>query len=322
MREARRITYVTNFNEKPDGSQRGSMSDNPDYLHESVSGGEHVPAQPLPRDLYQGYVRGGYELMDAVAEYIDNSIEQSLRGSNPHSTIISVNVGQDGLKTFITIEDSGGGCRWEDAVFFIQPGKSGADPTSKGISRFGMGGKVAGLSVAEKVMVYSKAPSSRGFFVTLDRANLLTKDNWDFIKYDIPPRALVKDGTTRVVLYGVDKTAHAGYPASYLSRFSDKYGMLLGVNSPIIKVGGYPVVATSPIDEVLTDAEAPERCGPHTYAQTRSFPLTDPKGRMSTQDVTVKVTVGLLPERSVTGRAGARIYCNLNSGPTYSLQRW
>jgi hypothetical protein len=289
-----------------------------DYLHEKPTGGERVPAQPLPKDLFKGYVRGGYELMDAVAEYIDNSFEQSLRGSRPQSVVISVNVGQDGLKTYIAIEDNAGGCRWEDAVLFIQPGKSGVDPTSQGISRFGMGGKVAGLSVADKVMVYSKAPASRGFFVTLDRSELLAKTDWDFVKFDIPPRALIKDGVTRVVLYGVDKSAHSGYPATYLARLGDKYGLLLSSNSPSIKVGGSAVVPSSPFAEILTDDEAPDGCGPRVTSQIRRFPLVDQRGLASPHDVAVKVTVGLLPERSVTGRAGGRIYCNRRQVVSYT----
>lgn len=282
-----------------------------DYLAATPKNAETIRALPTPRDLFRGYVRGGYGLFDAVAEYVDNSIDQGIRTRRSRSNNIDVLVGYDGNEFFIQIHDTAGGCLRTNAANFIQPGKTTVDPLETGISRFGIGGKVAGVSVAKKVMVYSKVEHDRGFFTILDKDALLKQDTWDFQLFDIPLKAPVKDGETAIVLYGVPKEAHNGYPESYLSRFGERYGLLLvAPGSPRISIGGTSVAPVDPFGEMLSAAEAPAECVPRVFTKSEVMPLIDDTGVSRTGTVTAKITVGLLPERSTTGRAGAKIYCN------------
>ena len=52
-----------------------------------------------------------------------------------------------------------GGCAKKDAVRFVRPGESGVDPEEGNISRFGIGGKAAGLAVSSSVDILSRVNS-------------------------------------------------------------------------------------------------------------------------------------------------------------------
>ncbi|EQD72192.1 ATPase, partial [mine drainage metagenome] len=211
-----------------------------------------VDATPNVGDLFRGYVRGGYSIPDAIAEYVDNSIEQI--GDRPGGRV-EVDVAGGGSGIVTTIRDNGGGCRDSDALRFIQPGNTGTTELSRGISRFGMGGKTAGLSVAKQVRVYSRFPGENGFLVILDRNELMTKPNWHFEVYDIPQGVPVKSGETLVELRGMETEAHAKRD-SYRERFSKRYAALLRrPNSPVLKVAGLPVPPRDPEELMLKGAE-------------------------------------------------------------------
>jgi len=282
-----------------------------DYLSAPQRGSETLRATPTPRDLFRGYVRGGYNLFDAVAEYVDNSIDQGTRVGRSRSGAIDVTVGYDGKEFLITIHDTAGGCRRADAANFLQPGRTSVSAQDHGISRFGIGGKVAGISVARRIVVFSKFPSDRGFGTVLDRDSLLKQDTWDFRLFDLPIPSPVKDGETEIVLYGVGKEAHNGYPESYLAKFGERYALLLGSTaSPVIRVGGASAAPVDPYTDMLSATESPPGCGPQTYEFVTSLQMFDSRDLPVLEKVTAKITVGLMPERSTTGRAGARIYCN------------
>src|SRR2546421_4117541 len=138
-------------------------------LSDDVADRGEIDATPVARDIFLGYVRGGYTLTGAVAEYVDNAIEQAVLSGKPRESTVWIRVGALSPRIAIEIEDDSGGCERARATRFVQPGLSGVAPDASSISRFGMGGKAAGLSIADKVVVMSRSKNEAGWRVIMDR---------------------------------------------------------------------------------------------------------------------------------------------------------
>ena len=149
-------------------------------LSEKAPDKSPIDATPKAKDIFHGYTRGGYTVTAAVAEYVDNAIEQARVSGIGKNATVQVTVSSFGPKIATEIEDDAGGCPRAQAVRFVQPGLSGVSPDGSAISRFGMGGKAAGLSIAEKVIILSRSKGEQGWRVVLDRAEILLKTDWKF----------------------------------------------------------------------------------------------------------------------------------------------
>jgi Histidine kinase-, DNA gyrase B-, and HSP90-like ATPase len=265
-------------------------------------------ATPRPVDVFRGYASGGYRLADAIAEYVDNAMDQVTNRSHSGLARISVDFAVQGATFHVLIKDNCGGCPRGDAKLFIQPGGTGTTATQEGISRFGMGGKTAGLSVAKSVRIFSHHPTDSGFLAILDKQELMTKTDWNFPIYDLPTAARLESGSTLIDLVDVPSEAHANR-AKIRAEFGERYALLLkDSNSPEIYVDGERVVAKNPSDCMLQGAEAPEGCSPVPLASTEYYSL--PTGTDARHKVGFSMIVGLGPEGSTTPEKGARIYCN------------
>lgn len=265
-----------------------------------------VDATPNVADLFRGYARGGYSIPDAIAEYVDNSLEQ-IGDKTGGRVTVDFKAEGSGINTFI--KDNGGGAKESDALRFIQPGNTGTSELSRGISRFGMGGKTAGLSVAKQVRVYSRFPGESGFLVILDNDELKTKKDWKFEVYDIPTSMKIEPGETIVVLRGMSTEAHARRE-KYRERFAWRYAALLRrPNSPTIVVDGTPVVPRDPEEQILKPPELPAVWVPITIPKDHYYAV-GPASAGKRAKIDVKIVVGAGASGSTTANKGARIFCN------------
>lgn len=282
---------------------------------ESYSGKpEKIDASPKLREVFLGYTHSGYEFIDALAEYIDNSFQQGLKQKDPSAVRIDVSVKSDGPIHYVEILDNAGGAKRSDAVNFIRPGASGNDSSSDSFGLFGVGGKVAGLSVVNgAVIIVSKAQSDPGFWVKLDRSDIETRLDWQFDVMPFPIDFGVSEGQTKIILYGVPPAVSGRLKYDYLFDYQKRYAYLLMRNNgnvPKIYLGGKKVEPYDPINDMLNAKESPKGCEPKTHTETKRINTTLGKSNPQLVEVKLSCTVGLRPSGSTIGESGAAIYCN------------
>jgi hypothetical protein len=281
-----------------------------DYLDNSGPGSVEIDATPVTRELFRGYVHAGYTYTDAVAEYVDNSIQQVLRSGSAVGRWVKVTADHDGTDFIIVISDNAGGIPRREAVKVIRPGASGQAVHFDEFSLFGIGGKVAGLSIASRVVILSRAAGDPGFKTVLDREEIETKADWKFRCWPLPVKAGLRDGETRVYLQGVSSETHAGFPRVFRENYQKRYALMRGHKFPAIFLGAEELVEYRPGGEMLSASEAPDNCGPREFLFEKTYLTGQNTGIVGRSVVRFEATVGLLPARSTVGQAGALIYCN------------
>ena len=272
-----------------------------------------IDVTPASRDIYFSLARGGYNLATAVEEYVDNSLEQAMASksqSRRKIVVSSMLPNAENIDSFIEILDDCGGCRRVEAANFIQPGKSGIDPMSGKISRFGFGGKAAGLAVAERVEISSRSPGETGWTIILDKENLKKKSDWKFRFESIPPSG-IKEGSTRIRLYlSSDKKIDiANFPSDVSESLRKRYSSFNCWNADVF-VGTTKIEATDPYSEILKDDFAPEGAKPLKIERQISLPMRGADGVSRIQTLNILITTGLKPSGTALQEFGANIYCN------------
>src|SRR2546430_13112644 len=116
-----------------------------------------VDATPKKR-IIDALRRGDYVLSDAIAEYIDNSIDAARRkGVIQRGARVSINF--DAERKSVTIEDNCGGRSSDEISKFVTLGESDLpDPESMGM--FGQAAKIAGMTDARRVVIMTHASRS------------------------------------------------------------------------------------------------------------------------------------------------------------------
>ena len=272
-----------------------------------------IDVTPASRDIYFSLARGGYNLATAVEEYVDNSLEQAMASKNQSRRKIVVSSmlpNAENTDSFIEILDDCGGCKRTEAANFIQPGKSGIDPISGKISRFGFGGKAAGLAVAEKVEISSRSSGETGWTIILDKKNLMQKSDWKFRFENIPPSG-IKEGSTRIRLYlsPEKKIDIANFSSDVSESLRKRYSSFNCWNADVF-VGTTKIEATDPYSEILQDDFAPEGAQPLKIERQISLPMRGADGLSKIQTLNILITVGLKPSGTALQEFGANIYCN------------
>lgn len=266
-------------------------------------------ATPLPKELFLGYIKSGYSTDSAIAEYIDNSIQQSLKNDRGANQTIRVDSGANGNTFFVTILDNAGGCPARDAYLFIRPGASTTSIKDAGISRFGVGGKISGLSIADRIIIESRCQGEKGFKTILDREEILTKGDWRFSLRELQPDSVIDEGQTKVTLEKKSGVELDQITKNHLSSaIGQRYALIEESRFPTIIINGKTVKQSDPQELLLTQIEAPTNCGPKKYDFDQWF-WTD-SNRTERSKVRFTVTVGLAAEATTTGNSGARVFCN------------
>lgn len=273
-----------------------------------------VNAVPSVRELFFGFTRSGYKFRDALAEYIDNSFQQALKASDPSKVRIEVSYGSNGPIYYLEITDNAGGAKIEDAVNFIRPGASGNDSTSESFGLFGIGGKIAGLSVVkEAVIVKSRAIGEKGFQITLDKKEIETKSDWMFDVIPLQTDSNVEEGTTTVILHGIPSEEALNLKNTTLADYRKRYAYLLTSNDgkvPKIFLDGKEVVPRDPREDMLSSEEAPKNCEPTHYIDSKEIRSVQQDNDLHLDKLEFEAIVGVRPESSTIGESGAAIYCN------------
>jgi hypothetical protein len=276
-----------------------------------VEKAEIIDATPTPKGTFLALIRAGYTLPDAVAEYVDNSIEQAInnRIDNSGSSRVEVKSITEGAEGIIEIIDNCGGCPRRDAVRFIRPGESGVDPEEGNISRFGIGGKAAGLAVSSSVEILSRALSEKGWKIVLNRNTMLNKNDWKFEISDLSSNENIIEGSTQIRLHVTDFSDFQKFPIRGKEKLEERYGIKDLLNKISISFNGVKLSAADPEIELLNNIEAPERCIPLEANENIRVP-TKENNISKTREISVKVKLGLMTEGSRINKFGMNIYCN------------
>ncbi len=270
-----------------------------------------IDATPTVKGTFLAFIRAGYTLPDAVAEYVDNAIEQGrINGfkydNHRNIEVKSTTEGSDGI---IEIIDNCGGCAKRDAVRFVRPGESGVDPEEGNISRFGIGGKAAGLAVSSSVEIFSRIPGENGWKIVLNRVEILNKTDWKFKIYDISKKEEIPEGATKIRLHVLDYQDFQKFPIKGKLELEERYGLQDPSNAVIICLNGVEINKADPEAEILNNIEAPHHCIPLEINQNIRVPTTE-KNKPSVREVSIKAKLGLMPEGSRINKFGMNIYCN------------
>lgn len=272
---------------------------------------EIIDATPTAKGTFLAFIRAGYSLPDAVAEYVDNAIEQARingpgKDSNRTVEVKSITEGSEGI---IEIIDNCGGCAKKDAVRFVRPGESGVDPEEGNISRFGIGGKAAGLAVSSSVDILSRVNSENGWKIVLNRNDILDKTDWKFKIYDLNREEKISEGTTKIRLHVRDYSDFQNFPLKGKIELEERYGLQDLSNAINILLNGVKINNADPEAEILNKIEAPLQCTPLEVNQNIRVP-TNEKNTPRVREVSVRVKLGLMTEGSRINKFGMNIYCN------------
>lgn len=272
---------------------------------------EILDATPTAKGTFLALIRAGYTLPDAVAEYVDNSIEQarvnrSDKGEHRTVEVKSTSEGSDGV---IEIIDNCGGCLKKDAVRFVRPGESGVDPEEGNISRFGIGGKAAGLAVSSSVEILSRAASESGWRIELNRDTILNKTDWKFEITGLTNKNDIPEGTTKIRLHVLDFSDFEKFPINGKKELEERYGLQDLSNNINILFNGMKINSADPEIELLNNIEAPEHCAPLEIKENIRVPIKE-SNVSKTREISVKIKLGLMTEGSRINQFGMNIYCN------------
>ncbi len=273
--------------------------------------GETIDATPTAKGTYLALISAGYTLPDAVAEYVDNSIEQArINGDRSYEARnVEVSLKTEGGDGIIEILDNCGGCPKKDAVRFVRPGDSGVDPEEGSISRFGIGGKAAGLAVSNSVEILSRSHSEKGWKIILKRDEILDKMDWKFKIMELNKNEEIKEGTTKIKLHVSDYSDFQNFPIKGRVELEERYG-LKDLSSVVnILFEGVKINNADPEIEILNKVESPEHCDPLETKDNLRVP-TKEKNTLKTREISVKIKLGLMTEGSRINKFGMNIYCN------------
>ncbi|MDD5711004.1 MAG: ATP-binding protein [Candidatus Colwellbacteria bacterium] len=210
-------------------------------LIESV---EKADITPDP-SLYPKLGRAGYNLPEALAELIDNSIDAREEG-------VDINIKIDRERGVISITDNGLGMDKEEAINSIILGKSNKEEGDLG--QFGLGLKTACMSMGSKFIVETKKKNSgEKYIVEFDEVEFLKRKDWrDFPIKKIAGLNSNQGNGTRVTIENLKLKLYprvADIVSKHLSeRFSpfiDNHEVRISVNGKVVRPDKLDIVSGS-----------------------------------------------------------------------------
>src|ERR1700730_16643152 len=133
-----------------------------------------------------------YDLKTGLCELVDNAIDLWMLGNRGNSAVLSIDLDAD--RQLISGKDNAGGVKRHELRVVIAPGASKNDLAAEVIGVFGVGGKRAGIALAEHVTIKTRFQEEESCELNITQAWLQTED-WNLPAYTIPD---IEPGTTEV----------------------------------------------------------------------------------------------------------------------------
>jgi len=232
-----------------------------------------------------------YDLKTGLCELVDNALDLWMSGDRRKSLVVSVELAPE--RQLISVEDNAGGVKRQDLRLLIAPGESKNDLAAEVIGIFGVGGKRAGIALAEHVTIKTRFHDEESSELNITQEWLQTED-WNLAAYAIPDIAV---GTTQVEMSRLRKSLTPEHVDELRRHFGETYKWFL-VQPCAVLVNGIPIV---PVD--FESWAFPPGYGPRL---SRFNVDMGQGGRLS-----VEITAGLIRDRDPEGdNYGVYFYCN------------
>ncbi|AKH76255.1 ATP-binding protein [Leptospira interrogans] len=234
-----------------------------------------------------------YDAKAAICELIDNSIDVwSLKRAQD---ALNIDVTIDIQRQVIKITDNAGGIKKDDLHHIVGPGHSSNDSNESIIGIFGVGSKRAVVALSPHTIIKSRFKKQPTYSVEITD-DWLKDENWKFPVYEI---SNVSENSTEIEMTKIRDILSGQSIRDIKDHISAIYSKILTNKSINLKLNG-------------------ERIKPLYFDKEWSHnPDVPPKGfdwtaRVGGEEVSVKITGGLIAEGGDSGHGeyGVYIYCN------------
>lgn len=252
---------------------------------------EIQPIDGTPKKRFFLSIISDYDLKTGLCELIDNAIDLWMAGDRKNALIVDLQIDPD--RQLISVTDNAGGVRRNELSVLIAPGESKNDLAAEVIGVFGVGGKRAGIALAEHVTVKTRFQDEDTSELNITQAWLSTED-WNLPAYAIPD---IEPCTTHVEMSHLRKSLRPEDIDVLRTHFGETYDWFLNEGCKI-NVNG---VAVAPINFETW-------AFPPSYAPRHSTFGVD-MGRSG--KITCEITGGLIRDRAPDkDNYGVYFYCN------------
>ncbi len=232
-----------------------------------------------------------YDLMTGLCELVDNAIDLWMCGGRKNSLEVSIEV--DAERQLISVRDNAGGVKRHELSVLITPGESKNDLAAEVIGVFGVGGKRAGIALAEHVTIKTRYLEEESCELDMTPEWLQTED-WELPAYAIPD---VSPGTTQVDMSHLRKSLRQSDIDNLRTHLGETYSWFLNEGCTITVNG----VSVAPLS--FENWAFPPEYGPR---QSRFDVDMGRSGKLS-----IELTGGLIRDRNPEKENyGVYFYCN------------
>jgi hypothetical protein len=232
-----------------------------------------------------------YDLKTGLCELADNAID--LWMSENRARPLAVNVEIDVARQLLSVTDDAGGVKRGDLSVLIAPGESNNDLTAAVIGVFGVGGKRAGIALAEQVTIRTRFHEKESCELDITE-QWLRSESWWLPAYEIPD---IPARTTQVLMSHLRKSLREEDLNSLRAHFGETYSWFLGEGCTI-NINDVPVAPVT-----FETWAFPRGYEPHRLRFEVSL------GKSGT--FKIELTGGLIRDRDPeTENYGVYFYCN------------
>ena len=235
-----------------------------------------------------------YDLRTGICELVDNSLDLWKLSGEKFSlnVMITIDVGRQ----LISVSDNAGGVKQQDLHYLISPGGSKNEPTDEVIGIFGVGGKRAGVALAEHFDIKTRYRKGQTFEINI-RPEWLASEEWSLQAYLIPD---ISPSTTLLEMSHLRKPVSDADVEELRTHLSETYARFIHDGCHIV-LNQVPLISSKFDSWAYPDGFRPE----HTL-----FDLPVDLG-VAKGSLRVDMTAGLIRDRDPVGdNYGVYFYCN------------
>jgi histidine kinase/DNA gyrase B/HSP90-like ATPase len=193
------------------------------------------PIDGTPKKRFYLSIISDYDLKAGLCELIDNAVDLWMTGDRSNKLVVDLELDAD--RQLISVTDNAGGVRRHELSVLIAPGESKNDLAAEVIGVFGVGGKRAGIALAEQVTIKTRFQEEETSELNITQAWLQT-DDWNLPAYAIPD---IEPGTTQVEMSHLRKSLRPENIDYLRTHFGETYDWFLNQGCAL-NVNGVPVV--------------------------------------------------------------------------------